>query len=49
MMPEKTSLPTPLSPVISTLRSVFATCTATLSAWFSPGEFPIMLNRFFID
>jgi hypothetical protein len=49
MICEKTSLPTPLSPTINTLKSVEATCTATLSAWFNAGELPMMPNLFFID
>jgi hypothetical protein len=48
MMCEKTSLPTPLSPFINTLKSVFATCIATSSAYTSAGELPIIPNLFFI-
>src|SRR5688572_17257453 len=48
MILEKDSFPLPLSPVINTDISVGATCMATLTAWFSRGEFPIMPNRCFI-
>ena len=37
------SLPTPLSPTMSTDKSVGATCKATSSAWFSPSLLPTML------
>lgn len=37
------SLPTPLSPMMSTERSVGATCRATSSAWFNPSLLPTIL------
>ena len=37
------SFPTPLSPTISTLRSVGATCRATSRAWFRASQLPTML------
>ena len=46
MMREKASLPTPLSPIISTGALVLATLTAVLMAKSSSGEFPTMLYRF---
>ena len=39
------SLPTPLSPTMSTLKSVGATCKATSSAWFNASQFPTILYR----
>jgi hypothetical protein len=49
MICEKTSLPTPLSPLMRTLKSVLATCAATFNAWLSAGELPIIPKRFLID
>jgi hypothetical protein len=43
-----TSFPEPLSPVISTVRSVGATCMATSIALLSSGAFPIIRKRCFI-
>ena len=40
----KNSLPTPLSPVMSTVRSVLATCIAVSIALNSPGSFPMIPN-----
>lgn len=44
-MAENASLPTPLSPVMSTVRSVPATCVATASAWLRAGALPIIPKR----
>jgi hypothetical protein len=48
MIFEKDSLPLPLSPVMSTVISVGATCIATRTALLSIGEFPMMPNRCFV-
>ena len=41
------SFPTPLSPLMSTVRSVGATATAISRALLSAGSLPIMSNLFF--
>ena len=41
------SFPTPLSPMISTERSVGATCKATSNARFNASQLPTMLYRCF--
>src|SRR5690606_33282842 len=43
---ENASLPTPLSPTISTDKSVLATCAAVLNAWLSAAELPMIPNLF---